>query len=145
MEPGTSSGENGATLRESSSRLILRADAVFDAAVGLLLLSSTWEGLYRALDLPRAEPELAAQIAGAVLLFGAYLLWVAPTDPLLTRHVAGASSFGNALSALIILAWLAFGELGVGSLGTALLWSITAVLIAFAILQAGVAVGSRPR
>jgi hypothetical protein len=121
-------------------RLILRADAVFDAVVGLLMLSATWEGLYRALDLPRAQPELAAQIAGAVLLFGAYLLWVAPTDPLLTRHVAGASSFGNALSAVIILAWFAFGELAVGSLGTALLWIITAVLIAFAVLQARVAV-----
>jgi hypothetical protein len=124
-------------------RLILRADAVFDAVVGLLMLSATWEGLYRALDLPRAQPELAAQIAGAVLLFGAYLLWVAPTDPLLTRHVAGASSFGNALSALIILTWLSFGDLGVGSLGTALLWIITALLVVFAVLQARVAAGAR--
>lgn len=127
-------------MRGRWARLVLRADAVFDAAVGLLLLSATWEGLYRALDLPTAQPELAAQIAGAVLLFGAYLLWVAPMDPLLTRHVAGASSFGNALSALIILAWFAFGDLGVGSLGTVLLWIITVVLIAFAVLQALVAV-----
>jgi hypothetical protein len=132
-------------MSEANVRLILRADAVFDAVVGLLLLSATWDRLYRALDLPRAQPELAAQIAGAVLLFGAYLLWVAPTDPLLTRHVAGASSFGNSLSALIILSWLVFGDLGVGSLGTALLWIITAVLVVFAILQARVAAVARPR
>lgn len=132
-------------MSQSRVRLVLRADAVFDAVVGLLLLSATWEDLYRALDLPRAQPELAAQIAGAVLLFGAYLLWVAPTDPLLTRHVAGASSFGNALSALIILAWLAFGELGVGTRGTALLWIISAVLIAFAALQALVAMQASRR
>jgi hypothetical protein len=132
-------------MSEANVRLILRADAVFDAVVGLLLLSATWGRLYRALDLPRAQPELAAQIAGAVLLFGAYLLWVAPTDPLLTRHVAGASSFGNSLSALIILSWLVFGDLGVGSLGTALLWIITAVLVVFAILQARVAAVARPR
>ncbi|MGH2573717.1 MAG: hypothetical protein ACRDGU_09625 [Actinomycetota bacterium] len=124
-------------------RLVLRADAVFDAIVGVLLLSATWQGLYRALDLPRGQPELAAQIAGAVLLFGAYLLWVAPTDPALTRHVAGASAFGNALSALIVLAWLAFGELGVGTLGTTLLWIITVVLVVFAALQASIALRAR--
>lgn len=124
-------------------RLVLRADAVFDAVTGLLLLSATWQGLYRALDLPRAQPELAAQIAGAVLLFGAYLLWVAPTDRALIRHVAGASSFGNALSAVVILAWFAFGDLGIGALGTALLWIITLVLVVFAALQASIALRAR--
>jgi hypothetical protein len=50
-------------------------DALFDAAMGLLLLSASWDGLFEALGLPVARPAFYAQLAGGLLL--AYvLLWL---------------------------------------------------------------------
>jgi len=36
----------------------LRADAVFDAGMGLLLLMASWDALYEALGLPLATPPM---------------------------------------------------------------------------------------
>ena len=44
--------------------LWLRADAVFDAGMGLLLLMASWDALYEALGLPLAAPPMYAQVAG---------------------------------------------------------------------------------
>ena len=117
---------------------VLRIDAVIDLGLGLLLLSGTWNGLYDALDLPKAEPALLAQIGGALLIAFAYLLWVAPAGTDTSRRVAEAAAIANGLGAAVILAWLVFTDLDdirVGTLGTVELAIATAVLALLAFLQ----------
>ena len=118
---------------------ILRADALFDLAVGLLLLLSPWKGLFDALDLPHAEPELFVQVAGGLLVAFAYLLWLAPRDEALAQVVSAPAAVANAAGAVLLAAWLLFGELGSGVLGTTLLAVTTALLAFFAVFEARIA------
>ena len=116
-------------------RAVLRADAIFDLVVGVLLLSATWDGLFSALDLPHTEPELWMQVAGGLLVTFGYLLWIAPREPHLAHAVLGAAAFANGLAAVLLPLWILFGELDVGALGTALLVAVSALLAFFAIVQ----------
>jgi hypothetical protein len=120
-------------------RAVLRADAILYALFGALLLASSWERLFDALDLPSPQPALWTQVAGALLLGLAYLLWISPRDVRLTHAVALVAMAANALAALIVLAWLLFGELAVGALGTALLSTIALTCAAFAVAEARIA------
>lgn len=124
-------------------RIVLVADAVFSALVGLLLLAGTWDGLYDALDLPQAQPALFAQVGGAVLWGMAYLLWLAARTPALMVPVARASALASGLAAAVIVAWLINGELGIDALGKVLLIAAAVLLAAFtaAYLQAGLRSG----
>ena len=115
-------------------RATLRSDAVLLFVVALLLLASTWTALYDALGLPLSEPELYAQLAGAVMLAVAYLLWIAPRDTRLTQAVAASAALGNGLSAAILLIWL-----GSDRVDSALLWLFVPVLAAFAALEGRIA------
>ena len=121
------------------ARLVLRADAVLDLALGLVLLLATWDGLYAALDLPHAEPGFFAQLAGGLLVAFSYLLWIAPRDVRLSRAVSAAAAVANAAGVLLIAAWLALGELHVEGLGTVLLAAIAVVLALFAVLEGRIA------
>ena len=116
-------------------RTVLRADAIFDVLVGVLLLSATWDGLFAALDLPQAEPELWTNVAGGLLIAFGYLLWIAPREPHTTSAVAAAAAFANGLGALVLPLWLLFGDLDVGALGTTLLLLVTAILAFFAVAE----------
>ena len=118
---------------------ILRADAIFDFAVGLLLLLSPWKALFDALDLPHAEPELFVQVAGGLLVAFGYLLWLAPRDEALAQVVSAPAAVANAAGAVLLAAWLLFGELGTGALGTTLLAVTTALLAFFAVFEARIA------
>jgi hypothetical protein len=115
-------------------RATLRGDAVLLFAVALLLLAATWTELYETLDLPVADPELYAQLAGAVMLAVAYLLWIAPRDVRLTQAVAASASLGNGLSAAILLVWLA-----TDNVDGVLLWAFVPVLAAFSAVEAWIA------
>ena len=117
------------------ARLVLRADALLDAALGILLLAGTWDGLYAALDLPHQGPDFFAQLSGGLLIAFAYLLWIAPRDVRLSQTVSAVAATANAAGVVIIAAWLVIGDLGVGSLGTALLAVIALALAVFAALQ----------
>ena len=115
-------------------RATLRADAVLLLAVALLLLAATWTDLYETLDLPIADPALYAQLAGAVMLAVAYLLWIAPRDVRLTQAVAASAALGNGLSAAILLVWLA-----TDNVDGVLLWAFVPVLAGFAAAEAWIA------
>lgn len=117
----------------------MRANAVFDLAVGLLLLSGTWDGLFDALDLPRATPPLFAQVGGAALVAFAYLLWTSVEGGVLQRRVAAAAAGANALSAAVIVVWLINGGLGIDALGKTLLVLAAVLLGLFAAAQARIA------
>ena len=118
-------------------RATLRSDSLLLFLVSLLLLAATWTALYEALGLPLAEPELYAQLAGAVMLAVAYLLWIAPRDVRLTQAVAASAALGNALSAVILLVWL-----GTDRVDSVLLWLFVPVLGAFAAVEAWIAARS---
>ena len=124
---------------------VFRADAVFDAVVGVLLLSATWDGLYAALDLPHATPELLVQLAGVLLVGFAYLLWFAPEGRELGRRVAVAAALANGASVVVLVVWLVNGELGIGTLGKTLLALVAAALALFAVLEALIAVRTPAR
>jgi hypothetical protein len=118
-------------------RATLRSDSLLLFLVSMLLLASTWTALYDALGLPLPEPELYAQLAGAVMLAVAYLLWIAPRDVRLTQAVAASAALGNALSAAILLVWL-----GTDRVDSVLLWLFVPVLAAFAAVEAWIAARS---
>lgn len=122
-------------MTDAQIRLVMRADAVFDLALGLLLLVATWGGLYDLLRLPIAQPEIFTQAGGAVLIGFAYLLSQAPDEPGLLRPIATGAAIANGLGAFVILVWLVTGKLGIGSAGTVLFVIVLLVLIAFAFFQ----------
>ena len=125
----------------TQARQVLLANAVFDLAAGLLLLTGTWDGLWDALDLPQAQPALFVQVGGAALLGWAYVLWQAADEPALRAPVALAAAVADGLAAVVVLIWLVTGELpdDVDALGTILLIALVVVLGVFAVLKAGVA------
>jgi hypothetical protein len=125
----------------AQARQVLLANAVFDLAAGLLLLTGTWDGLWDALDLPQAQPALFVQVGGAALLGWSYVLWRAAGEPALRAPVALAAAVADGLAALVVLIWLVTGELpdDVDALGTILLIALVVVLGAFAVLKARIA------
>jgi hypothetical protein len=115
---------------------ILRADALFRAVLGVVLLLSPRENFFvDLLDLPNAEPELFTQVAGGLLMAMAVLLWEAPAQPVLERAIGRASAVANSLTLVLLLIWLLSGELDIGGLGKGLLWAVTVGTGAFAFLE----------
>lgn len=125
----------------TQARQVLLANAVFDLAAGLLLLTGTWDGLWDALDLPQGQPALFVQVGGAALLGWAYVLWRAADEPPLRTPVALAAAVADGLAALVVVIWLVTGELpdDVDALGTILLIALVVVLGVFAALKARIA------
>jgi len=112
-----------------------RAAALGALGLGLLLLASSWDGFYEALDLPQAKPALFPQIGGAALVALAYVLWSAPGTVELRRVAATAGVFTHGLGALIIAAWLIFrgtDDLDLDTLGTVLMIAGAVVMAALA-------------
>ena len=105
----------------------------------MLLLAASWDGLFDALDLPHPQPAVWTQLAGALLVALAYLFWISPRDVRLAHAIALAGAVANGLGALILGAWLLFGELDVGALGTTLLSLTAAACVAFAAAEARIA------
>ena len=114
--------------------LTLRTDAFFGFVFAVVLLAATWNELYDALTLPQPEPEVFAQIAGALLLGFSYLLWIAPRSANLAQPVAAAAALANALIAVCVLVWLLRGDVD-----SALLWVLVPVMLVFAALEAWIA------
>jgi hypothetical protein len=120
----------------SITRFTLRADAIFDAAFGVLMLLSPWiRGIFNLLDLPNPSPEVFTQFCGGLLLVCAYLLWLSPGDQSLSRPVARAIGLVNAAGVLLLGGWLTSGDLGVGATGSAILGVACLILVFFAVLE----------
>jgi hypothetical protein len=116
-------------------RQVMRANAVFYGLAGLLLLVSTWQGLYDLLSLPIAQPEVFTQIAGAVLIGFAYVLSTTPDNPAMLRPVATGVAVANGLAAFVIIVWLVTGKLGIGGFGDVIFVASLLVLAALAFFQ----------
>jgi hypothetical protein len=116
-------------------RVVLLVNAAYSLAVGILLLSGTWDGLWDALDLPQARPALFVQIGGALLWGFAYLFWLAARTPSLMLPVARASALVDGLATGVIVTWLVHDGLDIGMLGTVLLIAAAALSAAFTVLK----------
>jgi hypothetical protein len=125
-------------LTQLGARFWLRADAVFDTGMGMLLLSSSWDNLYDALQLPIAQPALYAQVAGGLLLGCAYLLWAGVDSPA-RGMLAGATAAVNLAGVLVVGAWLVSGNLDAGTLGEVILWLAVVALAVFAAAEIQIA------
>jgi hypothetical protein len=120
-------------------RLILRANALFDFAVGVVLGLATWDALYDALGAHKPNPAPIAQLAGVFFCAFAYLLWIAPRDVRLTRAVAAAGVVANGGTALLVLAWELPGRLSLPAAQDALVIGVAVVCGAFAAAEAVIA------
>jgi hypothetical protein len=118
---------------------ILRADALARFVLGLLLVLGSWDGLYDSLDLPQGKPALFPQLGGLAFVLLAFVLWVASDLPTVTRPIALAAAVVNALSALLLIAWMLFRDLNkvwdVGVLGYVLLSLVAGVLVILAVAE----------
>jgi hypothetical protein len=115
-------------------RAVFWVDAVYSAVTGVTFALGTWNGLYHTLDLPQGRPAIFTQVAGAVLLGVAYLLWLGTRTPALTLPLARAAAIMNALSAGVVIAWLIHGGLGIGTLGKVELIASAVLMSALAVL-----------
>ena len=126
---------------------MMRAAAIGALVVGAVLLLGSWDGLYDALDLPQGLPALTTQMGGASLVALAYLLWAASAAPPLQRVAALTGVIAEGGAALLIVAWLVFrdpeADLGIDTLGTAILVVVAAVFALLAIGLARVALAAR--
>jgi hypothetical protein len=121
------------------ARWMFELDGIVHFLLGVLLLLGSWNGLYHALQLPRLNPALFAQLGGAAFLGLATLLWLTPSIPELARAVAAGAAVANGLGGLVILAWLVgrWNNLTnywhVGGLGKLILAAIGLTLLALAL------------
>ena len=127
-----------------SQALVLRVDALSNAALALFLLAATWDDLYDFFGLPVPEPPFYAQILGAVLVAFALLEWMLAGTPA-ERAVTLAAAVGSALAAAVLAVWLLAGEHDLDTHGLVALWSVVVFLAAAAAIHAVVlSRGRRP-
>ena len=88
-----------------SQALVLRIDAVSNAALAVFLLAATWDDLYDFFGLPLAEPPIYAQLLGAALVAFAIVEWALAGTPA-ERAVTLAAAVGSAIAAAVLAIWL---------------------------------------
>jgi len=117
-------------------RNTLRFDAIFDTSFGTLMLLAPWiRPLFEALDLPNPQPEVFTQFAGGLLLVCAYLLWVGSTNEVIAKPVALAVGAVNIAGVILVVGWMIFGTLGIGTLGTVILGLACAILLVLGVIE----------
>jgi hypothetical protein len=117
-----------------SQALVLRIDAVSNAALAVFLLAATWDGLYEFFGLPLAEPPFYAQLLGAALVAFAIVEWALAGTPA-QRTVTFAAAVGIAIAAAVIAVWLLAADTDLDTHGEVALWSVAAFLAAAAVVH----------
>jgi hypothetical protein len=118
-----------------SQALVLRLDAISNAALAVFLLAATWDGLYEFLGLPVAEPPIYAQLLGSALVAFAILEWALAGSPA-EAAVTFAAAVGSTIAAAVIAVWLLLGDTELDLHGEIGLWSVAGFLVAAAIIHA---------
>jgi hypothetical protein len=122
--------------------LVLRVDAVSNAALAVFLLAATWDALYDFFGLPLAEPPIYAQLLGAALVAFAIVEWALAGTPA-ERAVTLAAAVGNALAAVVLAVWLLVADTNLDTHGLVALWSVAAFLAAAAVVHTIVLIRGR--
>jgi hypothetical protein len=110
------------------ARTVVRADALFEAALGLVLLGGAATGALGGSDFPRPVGAAVLLVVGALLLVLAGLLWSGRVG---TRALAA----GNALTAVVAVGWLSAAS-GFSAGGVAVVVITAAGLAGLALAQA---------
>jgi hypothetical protein len=114
--------------------LVLRVDAVSNAALAVFLLAATWDALYDFFGLPLAEPPIYAQLLGAALVAFAIVEWALADSPA-ERAVTLAAAVGSVIAAGVIAIWLLAADTNLDTHGKIALWSVAAFLAAGAVVH----------
>jgi hypothetical protein len=118
-----------------SQALVLRVDAVSNAALAVFLLAATWDALYDFFGLPLPEPPFYAQLLGAALVAFAILEWALAGTPA-QRTVTFAAAVGSALAAAVLAVWLLAADTDLDTHGLLALWSVAVFLALAAAIHA---------
>jgi hypothetical protein len=110
------------------AKIVVRADALFEAALGLVLLAGVATGALGGSDFPRPVGAAVLLVVGLLLLLLAGLIWTG-------RVGAKALAVGNALTTVVAVVWLAVVS-GFSAAGVALVAIAAAGLAGLAIMQA---------
>lgn len=119
---------------------IVRADAVFEAALGIVLLIGGATGALTAADFPQPVGRPLVVAVGIVLFPLALVIWRLPP----ARETLRALALGNMLTALLGAVWLALAS-GFSVQGAAVTGAAVAIFACLALVQAGVSVRDRDR
>jgi hypothetical protein len=114
--------------------LVLRVDAVSNAALAVFLLAATWDWLYDFFGLPLPEPPFYAQLLGAALVAFAIVEWALAGSPA-ERAVTLAAAVGSAIAAGVLAIWLLAADTNLDTHGEVALWSVAAFLAAAAVVH----------
>jgi hypothetical protein len=120
-----------------SQALVLRIDAISNAALAVFLLAATWDALYDFFGLPLPEPPFYAQLLGAALVAFAIVEWALAGSPA-ERAVTLAAAVGSAIAAGVLAIWLLAAETNLDTHGEIALWSVAAFLAAAAVVHTAV-------
>jgi hypothetical protein len=107
--------------------LVLRVDALSNAALAAFLLAATWDELYDFFGLPLPEPPFYAQLLGAALVAFAIVEWALAGTPA-ERAVTFAAAVGSAIAAAVLAVWLLVADTNLDTHGLVALWSVAAFL-----------------
>ena len=120
--------------------LLVKADAVFEAALGIVLVAGGATGALAAADFPHPVGRPLVVATGVVLLPLALVIWrLSPT-----RETLRALALGNMLTALLGAVWLALAS-GFSARGAAVTGAAVAILAGLALAQAGASIRRRDR
>lgn len=117
-----------------SQALVLRVDAISNAALAAFLLAATWDALYDFFGLPLPEPPIYAQLLGAALVAFAIVEWKLAGSSA-ERAVTLAAAVGSAIAAGVLAIWLLAADTGLDAHGLVALWSVAAFLAAAAVVH----------
>ena len=126
----------------NTSHTVLRADACWDALLGLALLAAGFDGVYDAVGLPEPESPGVVQVCSVPLFLFSIVLWRAASDESLTASVARVAALANFAAAALAAALPLLLD-GFAASGVAFILVAGAVCGVFATLQTRIA--ARPR
>jgi hypothetical protein len=120
--------------------LLVKADATFEALLGVVLIVGVSTGALDAADFPHPVGSPLIVATGVVLLPLALVIWRLPRAPETLRALA----LGNLATALLGAVWLALAS-GFSAQGAAVTGAVVAILACLALAQAGASVRRRDR
>src|SRR5262245_12293174 len=109
-------------------RTVLRADAAFEAVLGLVLIAGALTGGLDASDFPSPVRRAVLVVVGLLLLLLAWVVWSG-------RIGVAPLAVGNALTAVLGLVWLFTGS-GFSTVGAVVVAVTVGALAVLAIVQA---------
>lgn len=125
-----------------SQALVLRVDALSNAALAVFLLAASWDRLYDFFGLPVPKPSFYAQLLGAALVAFAVVEWALAGSPA-ERTVTLAAAVGSAIAAAVLGVWLLAEGAELDTHGLVALWSVAAFLALAAAIHAVVLARNR--